>query len=89
MLTYSDEAHRSIYNKYRDSFAYFDAPLVGLTATPKENRLDIVNKEKHPLMRVLLFSQYVKELDGRRIHHIRFPEGSAGCLSCSSISLHL
>lgn len=25
-----------------------------------------------------------KKLDGRRIHHIRFPFGSAGCLSCSS-----
>ncbi len=36
MLTYSDEAHRSIYNKYRDIFNYFDAPLVGLTATPKD-----------------------------------------------------
>ena len=31
-----DEAHRSIYNKYRDIFTYFDAPLVGLTATPKD-----------------------------------------------------
>lgn len=36
MLTYADEAHRSIYNKYRDIFNYFDAPLVGLTATPKD-----------------------------------------------------
>ena len=36
MLTYSDEAHRSIYNKYKDIFNYFDAPLVGLTATPKD-----------------------------------------------------
>ena len=25
-----------IYNKYRDIFTYFDAPLVGLTATPKD-----------------------------------------------------
>jgi len=31
-----DEAHRSIYNKYSDIFTYFDAFLVGLTATPKE-----------------------------------------------------
>lgn len=31
-----DEAHRSIYNKYRDIFTYFDATLVGLTATPKD-----------------------------------------------------
>lgn len=34
-----DEAHRSIYNKYKDIFGYFDALLVGLTATPK-NEID-------------------------------------------------
>jgi len=31
-----DEAHRSIYRKYKDIFTYFDALLVGLTATPKD-----------------------------------------------------
>ena len=36
-LVVCDEAHRSIYNKYRDIFNYFDAPLVGLTATPKSD----------------------------------------------------
>lgn len=36
-LVICDEAHRSIYNKYRDIFEYFDAPLVGLTATPKDD----------------------------------------------------
>ena len=35
-LVVVDEAHRSIYNKYKDIFNYFDAPLVGLTATPKD-----------------------------------------------------
>ena len=35
-LVVCDEAHRSIYNKYRDIFTYFDAPLIGLTATPKD-----------------------------------------------------
>ena len=35
-LIICDEAHRSIYNKYKDIFTYFDAPLVGLTATPKD-----------------------------------------------------
>lgn len=34
-LVICDEAHRSIYNKYKDIFTYFDALLVGLTATPK------------------------------------------------------
>jgi type I restriction enzyme, R subunit len=31
-----DEAHRSIYRKYRAIFEYFDAKLVGLTATPRD-----------------------------------------------------
>ena len=30
-----DEAHRSVYQKYRAIFDYFDAMIVGLTATPK------------------------------------------------------
>lgn len=31
-----DEAHRSIFNKYKAIFEYFDACLLGLTATPKK-----------------------------------------------------
>jgi type I restriction enzyme R subunit len=31
-----DEAHRSVYQKYGAIFGYFDALLVGLTATPKQ-----------------------------------------------------
>ncbi|WP_238592358.1 DEAD/DEAH box helicase family protein [Microbacterium sp. CSI-V] len=30
-----DEAHRSIYNRYGEIFSYFDALVVGLTATPR------------------------------------------------------
>ena len=30
----ADESHRSIYNRYKDLFDYFDALQVGLTATP-------------------------------------------------------
>ena len=30
-----DEAHRSVYRKYKAIFEYFDSLLVGLTATPK------------------------------------------------------
>ncbi len=33
-LVISDESHRSIYNRYRDIFLYFDSLQVGLTATP-------------------------------------------------------
>lgn len=31
-----DEAHRSVYQKYRSIFDYFDSFLIGLTATPKD-----------------------------------------------------
>jgi type I restriction enzyme R subunit len=31
-----DEAHRSIYRKYRAIFDYFDSLLIGLTATPRD-----------------------------------------------------
>lgn len=31
-----DESHRSIYKKYKAIFEYFDACLIGLTATPKD-----------------------------------------------------
>mgnify|MGYP001108743812 FL=1 len=32
-----DEAHRSVYQKYQAIFDYFDALLIGLTATPKKD----------------------------------------------------
>ena len=35
-LVVVDEAHRSIYSKYKGIFQYFDSYLVGLTATPKD-----------------------------------------------------
>lgn len=35
-LVVIDEAHRSVFKKYKAIFEYFDAPLVGLTATPKD-----------------------------------------------------
>ncbi len=48
-LVICDEAHRSIYKKYKSIFTYFDALLVGLTATPKDevdkNTYDIFQLE--------------------------------------------
>jgi type I restriction enzyme R subunit len=38
-LVVIDEAHRSVYRKYKAIFEYFDSLLVGLTATPK-NEVD-------------------------------------------------
>lgn len=37
----SDEAHRSIYNKWREVFTYFDTIQIGLTATPS----DLIDKD--------------------------------------------
>ena len=45
-----DEAHRSIFKKYRAIFEYFDGLLIGLTATPKtevdHNTYDFFEMEK-------------------------------------------
>lgn len=32
-----DEAHRSLFNKYGEIFTYFDALMIGLTATPRSD----------------------------------------------------
>lgn len=32
-----DEAHRSLFNKYAEIFAYFDSLMIGLTATPRND----------------------------------------------------
>ena len=46
-----DEAHRSVYQKYRAIFEYFDALLIGLTATPKSdidrNTYELFHIEDH------------------------------------------
>ncbi|MBQ9373048.1 MAG: DEAD/DEAH box helicase family protein [Thermoguttaceae bacterium] len=49
-LVIIDESHRSIFKKYKAIFEYFDAILVGLTATPKtevdHNTYDFFNLEE-------------------------------------------
>lgn len=46
-----DEAHRSVYLKYKAIFEYFDALLIGLTATPKsevdKNTYELFGLEDH------------------------------------------
>jgi type I restriction enzyme R subunit len=48
-LVIIDEAHRSVYKKFKYIFEYFDSLLVGLTATPKDdldkNTYDIFDLE--------------------------------------------
>lgn len=50
-LVIVDEAHRSVYQKYQAIFDYFDAPLIGLTATPKaevdKNTYELFKLENH------------------------------------------
>lgn len=45
-LIIADESHRSIYNRYRDLLKYFDAYVVGLTATPRK---DLLNRNTYEL----------------------------------------
>jgi type I restriction enzyme R subunit len=40
----TDEAHRSIYNLWRQVLEYFDAYLVGLTATPNKQTFGFFNQ---------------------------------------------
>jgi len=44
-LIIADESHRSIYNRYRDIFKWFDCLQVGLTATP----VDKINRNTYRL----------------------------------------
>src|SRR5204863_3963587 len=40
----TDECHRSIYNKWRGVLEYFDASIIGLTATPNKQTFGFFNK---------------------------------------------
>jgi type I restriction enzyme R subunit len=40
----TDEAHRSIYNLWRQVLEYFDAYLIGLTATPNKQTFGFFNQ---------------------------------------------
>lgn len=60
-----DEAHRSIFKKYRAIFEYFDALLVGLTATPKSdvghNTYDFFDLEDNMPTYAYEYDQALKE----------------------------
>lgn len=43
-LIVADECHRSIYNQWRQVLEYFDASLIGLTATPSRQTLGFFNQ---------------------------------------------
>jgi type I restriction enzyme R subunit len=59
ILTYADECHRSIYNVWKQVLEYFDAFLIGLTATPDKRTFAFFNQN--------VVSEYTREqaiLDG-------------------------
>jgi type I restriction enzyme R subunit len=43
-FVWTDEAHRSIYNLWRQVLEYFDAHLIGLTATPSKQTFGFFNQ---------------------------------------------
>jgi type I restriction enzyme R subunit len=43
-VLFTDECHRSIYNLWRQVLEYFDAHLIGLTATPSKQTLGFFNQ---------------------------------------------
>lgn len=43
-LIVTDECHRSIYNQWRQVLEYFDASLIGLTATPSRQTMGFFNQ---------------------------------------------
>ena len=73
-----DEAHRSIFGKYGAIFNYFDAMLIGLTATPREE----VDKSTYDIFEMEQGSpNYAYELedavsDGYLVNYAGFKRGS-------------
>ena len=43
-VIFTDECHRSIYNLWRQTLEYFDAFLIGLTATPSKQTFGFFNQ---------------------------------------------
>ena len=43
-VIFTDECHRSIYNLWRQVLEYFDAHLIGLTATPSKQTFGFFNQ---------------------------------------------
>ena len=73
-----DEAHRSIFGKYGAIFNYFDAMLIGLTATPR----DEVDKSTYDIFEMEQGSpNYAYELedavsDGYLVNYVGFKRGT-------------
>jgi type I restriction enzyme R subunit len=61
----SDEAHRSIYVKWKEVFTYFDAIEIGLTATPSDlierDTFRFFNCEEHSPTYLYTYDEAIKE----------------------------
>ena len=72
----TDECHRSIYNLWRQVLEYFDATLIGLTATPSQQTFGFFNQN--------LVMEYPHEqavADGVNVNYHRggFTDGLCRC----------
>lgn len=76
-LTVADDAHRSIYAKYTAIFQYFDAPLVGLTVTSK----DEVDHNSDDPMRC----HGVTRSDPHQVHHD--PISQRACAATKTVTI--
>jgi type I restriction enzyme R subunit len=75
-----DEAHRSVFQKYRAIFDYFDSLLVGLTATPK----DEVDRNTYSLFDLengVPTDAYGLDERGAR----RLPRAAEGCVGAAEV----
>ena len=74
-----DEAHRSVFNKYKAIFTYFDSLLVGLTATPRSevdrSTYELFNLEEGVPNFHYELDEAVK--DGYLVNYIEFDRTSA------------
>ena len=72
-----DEAHRSIFNKYRAIFEYFDACLLGLTATPKktvhQSTYEFFDMKNN--MPTDVYAVSYTHLEETHPEHLQFPSG--------------
>ncbi len=64
----TDECHRSIYNLWRQVLEYFDAYLIGLTATPSKQTFGFFNQNL-----VMEYSHEQAVADGVNVDYRRLP----------------
>ena len=79
--------HGNIFRLYEEpqNYAAYHMHIDTITHSVTQNLKPTPINKRSTRSCECIFSLTCKLLDGRRIHHIRFPERSAGCLSCSSI----